>query len=56
MIIKRIIIKNFRSYYGENVFGFSNGLTLIWETMEMVRQHSSRLCNGCLIPLLKITA
>lgn len=29
MIIKRIIIKNFRSYYGENVFGFSNGLTLI---------------------------
>lgn len=29
MIIKRIIIKNFRSYYGENAFGFSNGLTLI---------------------------
>lgn len=29
MIIKDIIIKNFRSYYGENKFEFSNGLTLI---------------------------
>ena len=29
MIIKDIIIKNFRSYYGENKFTFSNGLTLI---------------------------
>lgn len=29
MIIKRIVIKNFRSYYDENVFEFSNGLTLI---------------------------
>ena len=29
MIIKDIIIKNFRSYYGENKFSFSNGLTLI---------------------------
>lgn len=29
MIIKDIIIKNFRSYYGENRFTFSDGLTLI---------------------------
>ena len=29
MIIKDIIIKNFRSYYGENKFSFSNGLTLV---------------------------
>lgn len=29
MIIKDIIIKNFRSYYGENKFSFSDGLTLI---------------------------
>lgn len=29
MIIKEIIIKNFRSYYGENKFEFSNGLTLV---------------------------
>ena len=29
MIIKRITIKNFRSYYGENEFLFSDGLTLI---------------------------
>ena len=29
MIIKQVIIKNFRSYYGENVFDFSDGLTLI---------------------------
>ena len=29
MIIKSIIIKNFRSYYGENQFEFSNGLTLV---------------------------
>ena len=29
MIIKDIVIKNFRSYYGENMFTFSNGLTLI---------------------------
>lgn len=29
MIIKEITIRNFRSYYGENKFVFSNGLTLI---------------------------
>ena len=29
MVIKRITIRNFRSYYGENTFDFSNGLTLI---------------------------
>ena len=30
MIIKELIIKNFRSYYGDNnVFSFSDGLTLI---------------------------
>ena len=29
MIIKNIRIRNFRSYYGENSFDFSNGLTLI---------------------------
>ena len=29
MIIKEITIKNFRSYYGENKFVFSDGLTLI---------------------------
>ncbi len=29
MIIKEISIRNFRSYYGENKFEFSNGLTLI---------------------------
>ncbi len=29
MIIKDIIIKNFRSYYGENKFTFTDGLTLI---------------------------
>lgn len=29
MIIKEISIRNFRSYYGENKFEFSNGLTLV---------------------------
>ena len=29
MIIKNINIRNFRSYYGENSFDFSSGLTLI---------------------------
>lgn len=29
MIIKSLIIKNFRSYYGENAFEFPQGLTLI---------------------------
>ena len=29
MIIKNIHIRNFRSYYGDNSFDFSNGLTLI---------------------------
>ena len=29
MILKNILIKNFRSYYDENRFEFSNGLTLI---------------------------
>ncbi len=29
MTIKEITIKNFRSYYGENRFEFSNGLTLL---------------------------
>jgi DNA sulfur modification protein DndD len=29
MIIKEITIKNFRSYYGENKFEFTNGLTLV---------------------------
>ena len=29
MRINQIIIRNFRSYYGENVFNFSDGLTLI---------------------------
>ncbi len=29
MLIKRLTIKNFRSYYGENSFEFSDGLTLI---------------------------
>jgi len=29
MIIKEITIKNFRSYYGDNKFVFSDGLTLI---------------------------
>jgi hypothetical protein len=29
MILKSMNIKNFRSYYGENTFGFSQGLTLI---------------------------
>lgn len=29
MIIQKIEIKNFRSYYGENCFEFKNGLTLI---------------------------
>lgn len=29
MILKNILIKNFRSYYGENRFEFSKGLTLI---------------------------
>lgn len=29
MIIKELIIKNFRSYYGESKFEFSDGLTLI---------------------------
>ncbi len=29
MIIKDLIIKNFRSYYGENKFAFSDGLTLV---------------------------
>ena len=29
MIIKSVVIKNFRSYYGENRFKFSDGLTLV---------------------------
>ena len=29
MILKNILIKNFRSYYDENRFEFSRGLTLI---------------------------
>lgn len=29
MIIKELTIKNFRSYYGESIFEFSDGLTLI---------------------------
>ena len=29
MIIKEITIKNFRSYYGENKFEFTDGLTLV---------------------------
>lgn len=29
MILKELRIKNFRSYYGENVFAFKDGLTLI---------------------------
>ena len=29
MKLNKIIIKNFRSYYGENVFEFSPGLTLV---------------------------
>jgi len=29
MIIKSVTINNFRSYYGENTFEFSKGLTLI---------------------------
>lgn len=29
MIIKEISIRNFRSYYGENKFEFSEGLTLV---------------------------
>lgn len=29
MILKKLRIKNFRSYYGENVFEFKDGLTLI---------------------------
>ena len=29
MILKELRIKNFRSYYGENVFEFKDGLTLI---------------------------
>ena len=29
MIIKKIVITNFRSYYGENTFELSKGLTLI---------------------------
>ena len=29
MRINKIIIKNFRSYYGENIFEFSKGLTLL---------------------------
>ena len=29
MILKSMNIKNFRSYYGDNTFEFSQGLTLI---------------------------
>ena len=29
MIINKIIIRNFRSYYGDNTFEFKDGLTLI---------------------------
>lgn len=29
MIIQKIEIRNFRSYYGQNTFDFTNGLTLI---------------------------
>ena len=29
MIIKKLVIKNFRSYYGEKVFEFRKGLNLI---------------------------
>ena len=29
MLVRKLTIKNFRSYYGENTFEFSDGLTLI---------------------------
>lgn len=29
MILKKVVLKNFRGYYGENTFDFSDGLTLI---------------------------
>ena len=29
MIINKIVIRNFRSYYGDNTFEFKDGLTLI---------------------------
>ena len=47
MIIKKIVITNFRSYYGENTFELSKGLTLIIGGNAMVRQLSLKLWSGC---------
>ena len=35
MKLNKIIIKNFRSYYGENCFELSDGLTLVRDSREI---------------------
>lgn len=50
MKLNKIIIKNFRSYYGENSFELSDVLHLSLEIMVMAKQPFSRHWNGCLIP------
>lgn len=55
MKIKEISIRNFRSYYGENKFEFSDGLTLIIGDNGDGKQHSLRLYSGSLIQLQRIT-
>lgn len=56
MIIKQIIIKNFRSYYGENKFDFSDGLTLIIGDNGDGKTTFLMPCSGCSIRQWKTTA
>lgn len=50
MKLNKIIIKNFRSYYGENCFELSTVLLWLLAIMAMVKPLSLKLLNGCLIP------
>ena len=50
MKLNKIIIKNFRSYYGENCFELSDGLTLVIGDNGDGKPLSLKLLNGCLTP------
>ncbi len=50
MKLNKIIIKNFRSYYGENSFELSDGLTLVIGDNGDGKTTFLRRWNGCLIP------